>query len=64
MQHQKNPKRTPLYCPKCGRGHVLDAKSVAEASRVVLYGPDDANLADLFVKCPACKEQIGLSYSV
>ena len=42
-------KRThAVRCPVCGKGH--------------LYGPEHADKAELFSKCPKCGLQIGISF--
>lgn len=48
-------------CPVCGRGHVLDESQKPGAFHAILYKPEDAQYADWFVKCPDCRNQIGVS---
>ena len=51
-------KRThAVRCPVCGKGRVIDA-----AADVDLYGPEHADKAELFSKCPKCGLQIGISF--
>ena len=50
-------KRThAVRCPVCGNGRVVDP------GRLHLYGPEHADKAELFSKCPKCGLQIGISF--
>lgn len=59
----KQPKRTrAVRCPVCGRGRVIDASADIDPRRLRLYGPEHADKAELFSKCPKCGLQIGISF--
>lgn len=53
--------RQQIHCPLCSKGRVIDAAVGVDLSRLKLYGPLQADQAQLFVKCPKCGQQIGLS---
>ncbi len=50
-----------IKCPLCREGHLLDASEHTDLHALALYPPDKADHAELFVKCPVCKRQIGLA---
>ena len=39
----------------------MDEREKEGAARAILYKPEDAENADWFLKCPNCKNQIGVS---
>ena len=41
---------------------VIDAADGTDTSRLQLYGPDQAEKAELFSKCPKCGMQIGIAF--
>ena len=46
-------KRThAVRCPVCGKGRVIDAAADVDPGRLHLYGPEHADKAELFSKCP------------
>lgn len=51
-----------VRCPVCGRGRVIDAAAGVDLGRLRLYGPEQADKAELFSKCPKCGLQIGISF--
>ena len=56
-------KRThAVRCPVCGKGRVIDAAADVDPGRLRLYGPEHADKAELFSKCPKCGLQIGISF--
>ena len=56
-------KRThAVRCPVCGKGRVIDAAADVYTGRLRLYGPEHADKAELFSKCPKCGLQIGISF--
>ena len=56
-------KRThAVRCPVCGKGRVIDAAADVDPGRLHLYGPEHADKAELFSKCPKCGLQIGISF--
>ena len=56
-------KRTrAVRCPVCGRGRVIAAAAAVDPGRLRLYGPEHADKAELFSKCPKCGLQIGISF--
>jgi len=46
----------------CGKGRVIDAAADVDPGRLHLYGPEHADKAELFSKCPKCGLQIGISF--
>ena len=50
-----------ILCPICGRGRLMDAASSASAAKLSLYGPQQLNKAEWIVKCPKCRNQIGIA---
>ena len=44
------------------KGRVIDAADGTDTSRLQLYGPDQAEKAELFSKCPKCGMQIGIAF--
>ena len=56
-------KRThAVRCPVCGKGRVIDAAADVDPGRLHLYGPEHADKAELFSKCPKCGLQIGIGF--
>ena len=55
-------KTRAIHCPVCGKGRVIDAADGTDTSRLQLYGPDQAEKAELFSKCPKCRMQIGIAF--
>ncbi len=51
-----------VRCPVCGRGRVIDAAAGVDLGCLRLYGPEQADKAELFSKCPKCGLQIGISF--
>ena len=59
----KEKKQTrAVHCPVCGRGRVIDAAAGVHPGRLRLYGPEHADKAELFSKCPKCGVQVGISF--
>jgi len=57
--------RRPCYCPVCGRGRVADVpQHSSENPEICLLKPEQYERASLFVKCPKCKNQIGIGFTV
>lgn len=53
--------RRTIRCPLCLRGRLLDVAEGANLPRLALYGPLQADHAQMFLKCPKCGQQIGIS---
>lgn len=53
--------RQQVHCPLCQKGRVVDVAAGIELSRVKIYGPLQADKAQLFLKCPKCGQQVGVS---
>lgn len=64
MQCEKHAgySRYPRYCPVCSRGRVVDVSVGDIEIRLLKPGQDEQ--AVLFVKCPKCKNQIGIGLVV
>lgn len=58
---KKAGKPQAVRCPVCGKGRVIDAAAGTDRSRLRLYGPEQAEKAEFFSKCPKCGNQIGIS---
>lgn len=57
--------RYPRYCPVCARGRVVDVPMLADRNtEICLLKPGQDEQAVLFVKCPKCKNQIGVGLVV
>lgn len=50
-----------IKCPVCGSGRLLSASKQADLRVLHLYPPDKNENADWFVKCPVCRQQIGMA---
>lgn len=59
MEKQKVKK---VLCPVCGTGQIVAVSHRTDASQWRLFRPEDAEEAELFLKCQACKKQIGLAH--
>ena len=46
-----------IHCPVCGKGRVIDAADGTDTSRLQLYGPDQAEKAELFSKYRGTHQQ-------
>lgn len=57
-------KPRPMRCPVCPAGRIIDLAPNMDASRVMLYGPQDSDKAMFFCKCSRCKSQIGVALKV
>lgn len=58
----KNTSKTQaVRCPVCKKGRVIDTAAGTDPARLRLYGPEQAEKAELFSKCPKCGAQIGIS---
>lgn len=53
--------RRTIRCPLCLRGRLLDVAEGTSLPRLDLYGPLQADHAQMFLKCPKCGQQIGIS---
>ena len=53
--------RRERRCPVSKKGRIMDEREKEGAARAILYKPEDAENADWFLKCPNCKNQIGVS---
>lgn len=51
-----------IRCPVCLNGKILIEKNTLHDSKLQIYSPNDAENAEWFVKCPKCKNQIGLGF--
>ena len=58
--YMKADRRT-IRCPLCLHGRLLDVAEGANLPRLALYGPLQADRAQIFLKCPKCGQQIGIS---
>lgn len=54
-------KNRAVFCPVCGKGRVIDAAAGTNPAQLRLYGPGQAEKAELFSKCPKCGVQVGIS---
>lgn len=50
-----------IKCPLCRDGRLLDAAEHADLGTLHLYPPTRCAGAEWFVKCPACRQQIGIA---
>ena len=50
-----------LYCPVCRTGHLLDERILPGMANLRLYPPEELEKAAWILKCPRCKNQIGLA---
>lgn len=57
-----NSKTIGVRCPLCLTGRIIDASEKTDKKKIITYKPDEANKAEWFVKCPKCKNQIGLGF--
>lgn len=62
MKYQSR-ERQQIHCPLCQKGRVVDVAAGTDLAKVKLYGPLQADQAQLFLKCPKCGQQIGISLS-
>ena len=53
--------RRVVRCPLCLKGRLIDLAVTADPSKLTLYGPQQSNQAQMFLKCHKCGQQIGLS---
>lgn len=60
MRNQGNARRI-IRCPLCQKGRLLDVAVRADLPKLVFYDPSQAELSQMFLKCPKCGQQIGLS---
>ena len=60
MKNRHN-NRIRIHCPLCLQGRIADAAIGTDFSRLKLYGPLQEDKAQLFLKCPKCGQQIGIS---
>lgn len=51
---------TPLRCPICTKGRLVDLGPQTDRSKLKLIGPLRLDEADLIAKCPKCGEKIGI----
>lgn len=53
-----------VLCPVCGAGRIMDVPAASDA-RWTLFRADSHGRsepqAELYLKCPVCKKQIGLT---
>lgn len=61
---EKSIGRKQIHCPLCHQGRVVDVAAGTDLSRVRLFGPLEAEHAQLFLKCPKCGNQIGISLDI
>jgi len=59
MEHRH--KLRNILCPVCIRGKLLHVVAKMDLIGVNTYPPSQSLRAELFVKCPKCKNQIGIS---
>lgn len=57
-----NSNTTVIRCPSCFKGRIIDASEKTDKRKITTYKPDEADKAEWFVKCPNCKNQIGLAF--
>lgn len=50
-----------VLCPLCGTGRIADVPVTADAGRWKLVSAEKTARAELYLKCPVCKRQIGLA---
>lgn len=60
MRRYNNCNRRVRRCPVCGR-RIMDESEKEGAVHAILYKPEEAENASWFLKCPNCKNQIGVS---
>lgn len=53
--------RSKLICPLCNQGRVLDESTRPGTIHAILYRPEESEKANWYLKCPVCKQQIGMS---
>lgn len=62
MTHTANHvKHKAILCPLCGKGRIIDAAAHIGTDRLLLYGPESEDGAELFIKCPKCGRQVGIA---
>lgn len=60
MRNQENVRRA-VRCPLCQKGRLLDVAVRTDLPKLILYGPSQSELSQIFLKCPKCGQQIGLA---
>lgn len=50
-----------VLCPLCGTGRIVDVPVAVDTSRWKLFSAEKPAQAELYLKCPVCKKQIGLA---
>ncbi len=51
-----------IRCPVCHRGKLLDATEEADTSAIHLFGSENKNAGQWYIKCPKCGKQIGIAF--
>jgi len=51
-----------VKCPVCLTGKILIEKNTLHNTKLQVYSTENLDKAEWFVKCPKCKNQIGLGF--
>lgn len=57
-----NSKTIGIKCPVCLTGRIIDAFKKTDKDKIIIYNPKEMDRAEWFVKCPKCKNQIGIGF--
>ena len=61
MRADQIPRRV-IRCPLCSKGRLADVADYPDPLKMTLYGPQQADRAQMFLKCTKCGQQIGIFF--